>query len=227
MARDPKKRQKKLQRKAAKRKQKKSKLKQIFRPTARMLVRQASSWPIHEILLAEDWGEEGNIIQILAARRSDQGQLVVAAFVVDLGCLGVKNAYARPLESQAEYQELRQGMMTHQSMVPADLNLVAKILEEGVAYARQLGFEPNPDYNQARGVLADAEPEACDVHIPLGGPEGKPFFIAGPYDNVDRIMAKLTKKLGPDGFTYMVPVSPDTEVFIEDEEWDDAEWIEE
>ena len=47
----------------------------------------------------------------------------------------------------------------------------------------------------------------------LGGSDGKPFFQAGPYDDVDRILAKLMKAVGPDGFTYLLP--------IDDPEFDD------
>ncbi len=221
MARNPKKRQKALQRKKAKRKQKKSRFKQIFRPGKRTLLRQAATWPLQEVLLTEEWAEEGAIIQILVTRRSPQDQPAVGVFLVDLGCLGVKNAFARVLESWSEHQDLRSDMTLDQSMIPADLNLAAKILEEGVAYARQFGFKPNPDYPQARRMLGEADPDACSVHIPLGGPEGKPFFVAGPYDNVDRIMAKLTKAVGPDGFNFMTPLSPDTELFRDDETWEE------
>jgi len=55
------------------------------------------------------------------------------------------------------------------------------------------------------------------VPIPLGGREGKPFFVAGPYDNVDRIMAKLRRKLGEDGFHFMIPLAGDEESFLPDE----------
>jgi hypothetical protein len=218
MARDPKKRQKAIQRKKAKRKQKQAKIKQLVRPSGRALLRQAASWPLHEVLLSEEWDQQGAIIQILVARQSDSGQIAVGVFLVDLGCLGVKNAYARVLESHHEYQELRQGMMSSQALRPAELDLVAKIIEAGVAYAAQFGFKPNPDYHQARLILGEANPHACAVRIPLGGPEDKPFFIAGPYDNVDRIIARLTKAVGPDGFNYLVQLHPDPEDFIDDDE---------
>jgi len=47
------------------------------------------------------------------------------------------------------------------------------------------------------------------------------LYIAGPYDDVERIMATLTRKLGPDGFAFLVPISPDTEFYRADEEWDE------
>ncbi len=209
MARDSKKRQKALQRKAAKRKQRKAKIRQINPFSGRRLIRQAGSWPLHEILLTEDWDAEGNIVQAVVSRRSEQRQIVAGVFLIDLGCLGVKNAYARPMIS-AEYKEIIANIKQNQAMMSADLNLVAKIIREGITYARQWGFEPHRDYFQAKPVLGDANPDACHIDIPLGGSEGKPFFISGPYDNVEKILAKLHKNAGPDGYHYLAHMgSPD------------------
>ena len=210
-----KRRQKARERKAAKRKQKRANSKP--QPTkGRALLRAAGGWPLHECLLTEAWQEPGEITQILVARRSPTGQIAIGAFLVDLGCLGVKNAFADLFDSQREYKRgLRAEMMTGQAMVKADLNLAAKIIREAIAYADELGFKPDPDYRDAMLVLGDADPDACEVPIPLGK-DGKPFFVAGPYDNVDRIMSKLTRKLGPDGFHFLVPLSGDEEFFLEE-----------
>ena len=160
-------------------------------------------------------------MQILVARRSGTGQIATASFLVDLGCLGVKSAFASLFESAAEYeQQLRWRVMSRQEMVPADLNLVAKIIREAIAYARRLGFSPDPDYRDAMLVLGDADPDACPEPIPLGSKDGKPLFIAGPYDDVDAIMDQLMKVCGPDGFHYLVPLTGEEELFFEDEEWE-------
>jgi len=184
----------------------------------RGLLRASGNWPLHECLLAKEWREEGAIIQTLVARSSPSGQIATGTFLVDLGCLGVKSAFASLFDTRREYrQKLWAKMMAQQKMIKADVNLVAKIVREGLAYAQELGFRPDPDYRDAMLVLGDADPDACDVPIPLGGKDGKPFFIAGPYDNVDRIMAKLTRKLGSDGFHFLYPVSGDEEIFLLDE----------
>jgi hypothetical protein len=112
---------------------------------------------------------------------------------------------------------MRDSITSQQKMAKADIDLVAKIIREAIAYARELGFRPDPDYRDAMPVLGDADPDACDVKVPLGGEDGKPFFIAGPYDNADRIMAQLTRKLGPDGFHYMIGADPDEEILLLDE----------
>lgn len=217
MARDPKKRQKALVRKAARRKQQKT-----GRPKRSgaeyALFRSAVNWPLHECLVTKDWQAEGEIVQILVARRSTLGQIAVGMFLVDLGCLGVKSAFGSIFSSQGEYaQKLRNGVLTQQTMIPVDPNLAAKIVREGIAYAHQFGFSPDPDYQDAMVMLKDADPDACDLEIPLGK-DGKPFFIAGPYDDVERIMAKLTKAVGPGGFLYLVPLGGDEEIFFDEDE---------
>ncbi|MCP4539776.1 MAG: hypothetical protein GY832_21775 [Chloroflexi bacterium] len=211
-------RQKTRQRKAAKRKKRKERRGPSLpaRRSPRAIVRASGSWPLYECLLTKEWQEEGNIIQILVARRSPQGQIAVGAFLVDLGCLGVKSAFARLFDSKREYKKLRNDTTSRQKMTKADVNLVAKIIREGIAYAKELGFRPDPDYRDAMPVLGDADPDACDVLVPLGK-DGKPFFFAGPYDNAERIIAKLTRKLGPDGFHFVMPVGGDEEMFFLDD----------
>jgi hypothetical protein len=210
-----KRRQKALQRKAAKRKHKRTISTRPRLTGGRALLRAAGGWPLHECLMTKTWQEPGEIIQILVARRSPSGQIAVGVFLVDLGCLGVKSAFGRSLHTMQEYRELRDGMKANQDMIKADINLAAKIIREAIAYAEELGFKPDPDYRDAMLVLGDPDPETCDVPIPLGK-DGKPFFVAGPYDNVDRIMSKLTRKLGPDGFHFLVPLSGDEEFFLEE-----------
>ncbi|MBE7550341.1 MAG: hypothetical protein HS126_04595 [Anaerolineales bacterium] len=223
MAQDPKKHQKAIQRKAAKRKQKLAKVKPLFQMNTRALLRQAGDWPLREVLLSKEWNKEAALVQILIARQSPLDQIAIGVFLVDLGCLGVKNAFARLISSYAEYQTQRQKILASEPFVSADLNLAAKIIQEGVAYARQFGFEPHPDSREAMLILGEANPSACLEPIPLGSSEGKPLFVAGPYDNVDRIMAKLTKAVGADGFHYLVPLDPGAEVFMDDEIFEDDE----
>lgn len=202
-----KRRQKKLQRKTAKRKAKQRAA--ASAPKGRRAqLRASADWPLHECLLTEAWQDTSKIVQILVSRRSPIGQVAVGAFLVDLGCLGVKAAFGRLLDTGREYKEMRSDVESRQAMIKADLNLAAKIIREANAYAKDLGFQPDAGYRDAMLVLGDADPDACDTPIPLGK-DGKPFFIPGPDDKVNLIVTKLTRKLGPDGFGYLVPLGED------------------
>lgn len=168
---------------------------------------QSVAWPIYEVLLSEGWEREGALVTVVVARQSPRsGKIAAASFLVDLACLGIKSAFVRLAKSPEDYnRRIREGVMEHQPLQRADFDLVAKIIAEGEAYARELGFSPDPEYQQARLLLTGAHPEACDVQVPLGGPEGKPFFVAGPYDDAPRIMAQLMRTVGPEGFHYLLP----------------------
>ncbi len=183
------------------------------RPTRlRAQLQEAGQWPLEDCLLTQGWQQPGEIIQILIARRSPWGQIAAGVFLVDLGCLGVKNAFASMFDSRSGYRKLRNHIRRDQTLVTADPDLVAKIVREGLVYARRLGFEPNPDYREAMLVLGDANADACDLPIPLGK-DGKPFFISGPYDNIPLIMSKLEKAVGSGGFYYMLGFEEQDGVF--------------
>lgn len=176
---------------------------------------QCINWPVHEVLLSEKWEAENAIITALVARQSPRsGKIAAASFLVDLSCLGVKNAFVRICKSPDDYERrMRRHLLEDQPMRPADFNLVAKIITEGHAYAQQLGLSSDPEYQQARLLLTGAQPESCATPIQLGGPEGKPLYIARTNDNVSRIMSQLVRILGPDGFYYMLPGDTEKQVF--------------
>jgi hypothetical protein len=224
MPRDERRRQQALQRKAAKRKVKQQALgrvsgQQVSASGARRLPAAAGQWPVHECWISRDWQTPGELVQVLVARRSPAGAIGAGVFLVDLGCLGVKNAYGRLFDRSGAYEDLRAEMSSQQATVKTDLNLAAKVIREAIAYAGQFGFKPHADYHQARPVLEGADPDAAAVDVPLGI-EGKPYFVSGPYDNVQAIMNKLTRAVGEGNFHYTVGISGDSLAFPHEDEVD-------
>jgi len=217
MSRDDKRRQQARQRQAAKRDQKRRALLHAGPARPPALLRSAATWPVEECLISRNWPQEGELVQVVVARRSPAGAVAAAVFLVDLACLGVKDAFARVFASSVEYEsQLRRRLARPQALVPTDLDLAAKIIHEGIAYAQQLGFEPHRDYAAAAALLQGAQPDACQMAVPLGK-AGKPFFLAGPYDDAPRILAQLTRGVGPGNFEYLVPVDVPPDFFDEDE----------
>lgn len=223
--RDEIKRQRKALKRRAKRQKERAKMApsssppSLSRSAIRRTIREAGQWPLLECLIPEEWQDTKNILQIVVARRSPQGQVVAGAFLVDLACLGVKNGFPALFPSQREYErKLRRPVTERQRMMRADLNLTAKIIREATEYAARLGFQMHPDAAEAMPILGDADPDACNIPIPLGGPDGRPMYIAGPYDHVQAIINRLLQTLGPDGFIYLVPLTSLDEDWLEDEE---------
>src|SRR5579884_409588 len=97
---DQERRRKKLRQKAAKRKEHKRALARseavVAAPSSqRGLARAAAHWPLDECWISRDWQEEGALVQAVVARRSPLGQIAAAVFLVDLGLLGVKDAFVQ------------------------------------------------------------------------------------------------------------------------------------
>lgn len=229
MAGNERRRQKSLAKKAAKRKdrQKAGRLASGVGSGGGVGLRTAARWPLREALLSQSWSEVGELTQILVARQS--GDAVAAAgFIVDLGCLGVKDALYRVFESEWEYAEFREMYSRMQPMEPSDLDLVAKIIREGLAYARGLGFSPNADYRKAALLLDGANPDACETPVPVGDHEGHPFFIPGPHDNPDRVIRQLERAVGPGNYDFARGLEPVAlaDDLVDDWDEDDGEWDE-
>lgn len=204
--RDEKRRQKSLQRKAVKRKQRGRAISQTAPARVHEVDPAAASWPLHECLISRGWQVEGEIVQILVARRSPVGQIAAGVVLVDLACLGVKDAFGRIAASRAEYeQDLRAQIMASQPLIPADLNLAAKVIREAVAYARRWGFNPHPDFTRVAPLFAGADPDASAVAVPLGI-GGKPHFIAGPSDDPRAVIDRLTRTAGEGNFDFTVGI---------------------
>ncbi|MBN2390367.1 MAG: hypothetical protein JXR84_06575 [Anaerolineae bacterium] len=214
-------REQKRARREAKRKEKRKAIKTQSQPRGKKaMLRAALAWPVMECWVNEDWEDPTQLNQVIVTRRDPAtGEVYAATYLVDRACLGVKNADAANFIDAGEFRrEVLSILGQNQELIQIDFNLAAKIVKTGIEYAAQFGFRPHRDYRDASILLQDADPDAVDVEIPVGGPEGKPFFIAGPYDNADKIMSRLRQQLGPEGFNFMMPIDPETGFFLDDDE---------
>jgi hypothetical protein len=176
----------------------------LAKPAGGMAI--AADWPVYEVLVSQGWDGEMALAIILVARHSlKSGKVAAGTFLVDLACLGVKSAQVKLYKSVPEYVAgLRAHVLGMRPMAPADFNLAAKIIWTGVEYAANLGFKPDPVFSQAQYLLHGADPNANDTPVKTGGPEGKPFFMSGPNDDPQRIIAQLTRTVGEGNFHFLV-----------------------
>jgi hypothetical protein len=144
------------------------------------------------------------IVAVLVARRHRHDKVGVCGYLVDVHCLGVKNAVGpRILEPYqvhdftADYFGAFDG-----EPVPVQLDLAQHLVFGAVAYARALGFEPHADFARAAPYLGDWQgPSAITF-----GRDGKPFYMQGPYDDSFSIMQTLNRTVGRGNYHFMVGV---------------------
>ena len=207
MPTDPRKRQKKLERKSASRKEKKH---LIVRESSVSLATRfslAASCPIlHSSISDSNW--DNGIGQVHLTRLLPDGQVVLAIFLVDRYCLGVKNAMAAIVPRATYDTRFAPGLPSAGKSRAYPPAAIRKYVEGSVAYARALGFSPHEDYEVARLVFGDIDaatsPETFEY-----GKDGKPFYISGPNESAQRsheIVVTLARKLGPGGSDFVVRV---------------------
>lgn len=207
MALDARKRQQKLAKKAAKRKAVLATKKYVGQGESFVArvgqTLPAAAAPIHECLMPERLFDLG-LGSVIVSRRMPNGFMSTAVFLVDVFCLGIKDAFSARL-SPAEYAQ-RLAHLQYETFTPIQPACARKLVEEAEAYARDLGFLPHPDYQRAKQIFGDIDATGCPERF-VFGKDGKPFFVSGPSDTPVRcrkILDTLSRRCGPEGFHFMV-----------------------
>ena len=205
MAKNERRRQQKLVRKHRKEKaRKKSRTIWAHEAPARQMQRLAGAdqYPLHECLIGRGWRESG-LAEILVSRSQPDGHVAFAVFLVDLLCLGVKNAFWGVDFPPDMYHARVRSRFAPNGVEKCPLTLAHAIVYGGIDYAAQFGFEPHPDSEAARLVLGVPENPRALPKVKFGR-DGKPCYVTGPDDDVEAVMGRLRTGVGEDGFDFLV-----------------------
>lgn len=189
--------------KAARRKKMLAERRKMEVPRGLPSAAKAAARPIYCCLVQKGLFETG-MGTVVLARTLPDGSLAMASFLLDVFCLGVKDALYRQAFAH-DIDEMKDTFGVSDPLLPADPSYARKLIREAVAYARSLGFEPHRDFADAEPLFGDISADASDATFTFGR-DGKPLYLAGPLDApavVERRLAQLTERLGPDGFEFV------------------------
>jgi hypothetical protein len=154
-------------------------------------------------------GPEG-VACVVVARRHRPQRVSVCGYLVDTYCLGVKNALGPQILNERDLPAfLRRffgGFDEVAAPLPAPLELARHLVWGAVDYARQLGFEPAPDFAAAAGHLGPWQETSAITF----GRDGVPFYVSGPYDDPTKVLRTLTGAVGEGNFHYIAPLEAAT-----------------
>jgi hypothetical protein len=165
-------------------------------------VRRLAAMPLHSCL-AQDGLFERGIGTVILARQQGDGQLAIASFLLDVFCLGVKDAFFRSFEP-SEFEEYIDDIGQGAALSAVDPSYARKLLRDTVAYARSIGFEPHHDFAAVESLFGNVSAGACDVGFEFGV-DGKPLYVPGPSETekqISRRLEHLRARLGEDGFDF-------------------------
>ena len=199
------------QKKLAKKKQKRKATVKQTTPSMKK-AKAYASYPIHECLIPDDLFNSG-IGELVVTRRIPNGNIAMSAFVIDVFCLGVKDAMFMVLPEN-EYEHKIKGRMSAtggRGFEKLHQSCAKKLLDGVVNYAKELGFNPHPDYKNANEIFGNIDASVCPVKYTYGK-DGKPFYMSGPYESptdIQKIIDTLTKKCGAGGFNTIIRLTDD------------------
>lgn len=212
MAHSEHRRQKKLQAKRTREKVlERRKHEQLQSMGIRFQMSSAAKCPVVRARVTTSIFQNGMGIALLV-RRDPKGKTAIAMFLLDVYCLGVKNAAFRVNTESEAKRWLNELYSRGDTWVDVSPEYVRKLVEDTIVYARSLGFAPHPDNSIAQLLFGDLDAAKCTETFTFGS-KGKPMFIAGPNDSparINQIMAVLTRKLGQEGFHFLLPVSAES-----------------
>lgn len=224
MANSENRRRKKIEAKRAKKKEKQQSIARFESGGVAAKLASAADWPIVESLITPNWMDAG-ICNVCIQRLGPHGQSAAAMFVVDLKCLGVKNALTF-FGAEAEWKhQLGQQREMGMKLEPAAPEFLRKLVEGAVQFARKYGIQPHPDYARAAPIFGNLDATTCSAEIDYGD-DGKPHYINGPYDKseyIRKILDLLERNAGLGNFhsTILSGVMDDTLEFEDEGEFED------
>ena len=171
--------------------------------SAGITVRGHEEWPARN---ATDNGY-GGLVGVIVARRHRSRRVSVCGYLVDVYCLGVKNALGPDVMNDRDLPSFVEMFFRPfeeaGGPVEAPLELARHLVWGAAGYAHSLGFSPHPDFQPASGHLGMWQ-ESSDITF---GRDGVPFYIQGPYDNLAAVTRTLTQSVGAGNFHFATPVA--------------------
>lgn len=162
--------------------------------------------PFYECLMPNNLFDAG-IGNILITRLAPNGVITVCSFIVDVYCLGIKNALVKTMPIP-EYEKVfkpgivkSHGGYAFTKIKPA---CARKLIEGAAQYAKDLGFNPHQDYHSLKMIFGEEKLGFCWSRYHYGK-DKMPHYVKGPNESTadaNKIVATLEKSCGAGNFHF-------------------------
>ncbi len=185
-------------------KKRKGTVRQMLSPE-KYIKTKARNLEITECWINEDW-EETNMANIFVVRSHTTGNHTVGIYLVDLDCLGVKDAFYMFNLPDSDLRQHLNEISKQEPFISISYTLAHNIVYSGLEFANQYGFRPHKHFSVARYILEpdDSNTELIDIEC---GIDNKPAYVRSPEDSdgfVQKVMRQLEKTAGPGNYYYYI-----------------------
>ncbi|MDE5634475.1 MAG: DUF1186 family protein [Muribaculaceae bacterium] len=175
---------------------------------------KARTLPLGKCYVNPGWQADG-LAEIVVTRTRPSGNLVVACFLVDTFCMGVKGAFCRHNITPEDFDDRLCEILPVGDMAEISYPEAHNIIYGAIEFAEEAGLEPVPDFTLAEYVLEEDTDDVPLIEYNFGK-EGKHFLVCGPEGREKKLIPELRRRLGED-FDFAQPVSDILDMFDDDE----------
>ena len=160
--------------------------------------------PYHECFISSEYKEKG-LAQVLISKKQPSGKYSYAIFLLDVFCLGVKSVIFNININNSEYEEIKGKLLDSEDFIPYNIAAAHNLIYGTIDAAEEIGFLPHKDFAIAEYILDEEliDDGIDDVEF---GKDGKPLYISGPFDDVERIISTLERTVGEGNFDYVIGI---------------------
>jgi hypothetical protein len=179
------------------------------------MLEHARDFPILGCWIMEDWKEMG-MTPVIVARLQNAEKVLFCNCMVDVYCLGVKDAFTRTDLSIKSFKK-HLSTMCGETPLECTPEFAHQLIYGAIEFAAKYGFQPHRDFTRqmADRVLDPPETYPRKKKIEFGK-KGKPLYIAGPNDDKNKIrniIDTLTRTAGAGKFDYIIGFDPTDKYF--------------
>ncbi len=184
----------------------------------RFMREKARTLPVGKCYIAPpDWQESG-MAHVIVTRVRPSGNLVMASFLVDTFCLGVKDAGYHENMTPYDFEKYLNNYKNGMGLEEISYDEAHNIIYGAMAFAEDGGIKPSKEFDPAGYILEEDTDDIPLIEYDFGK-NGKHFLVVNPDRKEMPYYHILKKKLG-DNFEYVMPFGEE----YEDDSDDDDEY---
>ena len=188
----------------------------------RFMREKARTLPVGKCYIAPpDWQESG-MAHIVVTRVRPSGNLVMASFLVDTFCLGVKDACYHENMTPSDFEEYLNNYRKGMGLEEISYNEAHNIIYGAIAFAEDGGIKPNKEFDPAGYILEEDTEDIPLIEYDFGK-NGKHFLIVHPDKKEMQFYHILKKNLGDD-FEFVIPYGDEDDEDDFEDDFEDDEY---
>ena len=188
---------------------------QQFLSPERYLRERARSLEIGTCYVTKDI-DEMKFGHVIVTRRHTGGRISMAAYLVDMACLGVKNSFYKLRLEDYEFDDF---LSEHRDMLrECSYEEAHNRVWGSIAYAEEAGIRPDKSFQLTQYMLEEDTDDVPLIEYEYGR-DGKHFLVCHSELEASRYLPHIRKNLGEGNYNYLIGIG--NPGFDDEEDYDD------